>query len=70
MRAQILSEFQKTQIRRHLGHGKGTRLVRVMASGEVHIRGRSDGSGHGGWQVVGRVEDVMREIDGKMPFVA
>ena len=70
MAAEIRSEFQKTQIRRHLDHGKGTRLVRIMASGDVHIRGSADGSDHGGWQVVGRVEDMMREIEGKMPFVA
>lgn len=68
MRAQILNEFQKTQIRRWLDHGKGTRLVRITASGEVKVRGSADGSDCGGWEVVGRVEDVMREIESKMPI--
>jgi hypothetical protein len=62
MPVSILPEFQCCLIRRHLGHGKGTRLVLIKASGEVEVTGNPDWHiSPKAWHVVGSLEDVIRE---------
>lgn len=53
---------QKTAIRAHLDHGRGTREVKITKGGEVHIRGSVDELDHGDWKFRGYVEDVLSEI--------
>lgn len=58
-----ITTAQKTAIRAHLDHGRGTRQVRITSAGEVHYRGSVDELDRGGWKFGGYVEDILRNIE-------
>ena len=51
-------------IREHLGHGDGSRKVRVKRNGEVHYYGSLDPADrkHDYWHFGGGREEIAREI--------
>lgn len=53
------------QIREHLGHGRGNRIVRIKRTGEIHYYGSTDpvDRSHDWWHYGGTRDEVAAEIE-------
>ena len=58
------SSITDRQIREHLGHGRGTRVVRIQRDGEVHYYGSCDPTdrSHDYWHYGGTRDQLAAEV--------